>query len=178
MQYDSASPENRYAALMALISREETFLERGTLRTRRLSLFARYAAITLMVSATVVPLIAQVPQLASLPSWTSTLLLVLAAGVLFFDHSGMWTHNYTRWNTRLMRTRGFRDAFEATYARVVRLPQTSSSAKEQQLLSHIEEAVRALGTIRDQESTEWALRYVAVLARLSASVDNKDASKL
>jgi hypothetical protein len=83
----------------------------------------------------------------------------------------MWTENFTRWNARLIRTWEFKDNFDSKYARLVRLlGETPGSSEEDQLLVHLEEAFRALGSIRQEEAQQWATQYRSVLASLSAEI--------
>jgi hypothetical protein len=171
MLLDQAAPAVRYVALNERINEDVAYLSRHIRSARRASLISRGLIVALIFAASVLPLVTQIASLSAIPSWTATLAIVMAGGILMIDKSGMWTEDFTRWNTRLMETMAFRDNFDAKYARLLRLlGENPDRMDEDKLLAHIEDAFRAIGAMRQAESIEWSAQYQAVLNSLGTEI--------
>jgi hypothetical protein len=177
VNYESAKPEARYAALNARFDEDLNFLTQSIKRVTPRSFLLRATAVILFLAAGVIPLLSHAKTLqGSLPAWVATLCAALATGVVVLDRALMCTENFTRWNKRKMRTMEFRDNFDARYAKSLReFGPSPTASNEQKLLADLEGAFAFLGTIRQLESDRWAAQYGNVVVEGIASlVRNRD----
>jgi hypothetical protein len=174
MDFTTAAPAARYAEFQKRVDEELSFLRSRIGRVHRASSVVRILVALLLFAASVLPLLTQVPRLAWIPSWSPTLAIVAAGGFILFDRSAMWTEDFTRWNTRLLKTLDLKDQFDSRYARLVRLMGDRPDRRaEDHLLARLEEVFQVLGALRQEEADEWATRYRAVLSNLSSEIKGR-----